>query len=468
MDYKEKIKNLPNSAGVYIMKDKDGNILYVGKAGNLKKRVSSYFRPHGGGFSERIGSMASKIEDIAYIPVSTEAEALIYENSLIKRLEPKYNVALKDDKSYPLLKLTLNEKFPRLFITRRKVNDGSAYYGPYTNVKLLREALIILRQLFPLRSCSKMLKGVCLNYHIKQCVAPCADKIDEANYGEIVSELKLFLEGRREDLLRLLSERMALASRREDFEEASRIKKRIEALSAVRENTVHYGPANEAEELKNILGMKEPLETIEAFDVSNIMGKEAVGSLVCFYKGRPRKSEYRKFRIKRATGIDDYAMMREIVKRRYARLLEEGKGLPDLVLIDGGKAHMSAALEELTGLGLSNIPVIGIAKQFEHIYAKDIREPIVLPKESKALHLLERIRDEAHRFAISYHKNLRSRNIKYSELEEIEGIGGKRKKALLNHFGNIDKIRNARLENLMKVEGMNEKSAKNIIKYFKG
>jgi excinuclease ABC subunit C len=260
---------------------------------------------------------------------------------------------------------------------------------------------------------------------------------------------------------------MLEAARKHDFEGASEIKRRIEALTVVREKTLVYGPANELEELKRLLGLKKPPDVIEAFDVSNIMGSSAVGSMIYFHRGRPRKDEYRKFRIKTVERIDDYAMMREIVSRRYARLAEEKRTLPDLILIDGGKGHLNAALAELQRLGLGQIPAIGIAKEFEHIYIKGRDEPMVLPKESKALHLLQRIRDEAHRFAIAYHKNLLSKGVRFSELDNIRGIGPKRRRALLAHFGSVDGISRAGIEDLMKVEGMNEESARAIIGYFK-
>lgn len=466
MDHQETIKNLPSTPGVYIMKGEKGEILYVGKADNLKRRVSSYFQT-GRRLQDRIEAMVSKVKEITYIPASSSAEALIYENGLIKQLSPRYNVSLRDDKSYPLLKLTANEKFPRLFITRQKKDDGALYFGPYTSAKLLRQALGILKQIFPLRTCKKMPKSLCLNFHIKQCLGPCEGKITEAGYSDIMTELKLFLDGRREELLKLLSRKMEEAAKTEDYEIAAQIRDRVKALAAIRENKVSYSPLDELEELKNILGLNTRPDIIEAFDVSNIMGKEAVGSLVYFYKGRPKKSEYKRFRIKTVSGIDDYGMMREIVRRRYTRLLEEEMRLPDLVLIDGGKGHLNAALEELKIIGLERIPAIGIAKAFEHIFTRDRKDPIILPKESKVLHLLERVRDEAHRFAINYHKSLLSKNVEVSELDKIPGIGAKRKKALLKYFGSIEKIRAANLEDILKVEGMSEKSARNIIGYFK-
>ena len=426
MGLEETVKNLPHTPGVYMMKDASGEILYVGKADNLRKRVSSYFQVsmrHG----DRIESLISQIADVSYLPTATSAEALLYENGLIKRLSPKYNVALRDDKSYPMLKITLKEKFPRLMITREKRKDGSIYYGPYTNAKLLKEALKILQKLFPLMTCNKMPKRKCLEFDIGQCLGPCEGRVDEERYGAIIKELRLFLEGRRSDLLKLLTERMKHLSKDEKFEEAMECRNRLVALGSVNTDKVKYGPANELEELKNILGIKDKLDIIEAIDISNIMGDEAVGSMVYFRKGKPDKNEYRKFKIRTVSRMDDYSMMREIVRRRYTRSVEERKELPDLIVIDGGRGHLSVTLDELKKLGLDDVPVIGIAKparrsplvsdgrgeggEFERIYIKDKKDPILLPKESKALHLLKRVRDEAHRFAISYHKKLMSKRI---------------------------------------------------------
>jgi len=407
---KETVNNLPHTPGVYIMKNASGEVLYVGKANDLKKRVSSYFQ-RSKKHPERIESLVSRVTEIDFLPVSTSAEALIYENGLIKQLSPKYNVALRDDKSYPLLKLTVNEKFPRLILTRERKDDGSIYYGPYTSAKLLKEALKILQKLFPLRTCNKMPKRECLYFSIRECMGPCIGKINEERYNNMVTQLRLFLEGRRAELIRFLADKMKELSKEERFEEAMEYRDRMEALSTVREDRVYYKPIEEIEELKRILGIKERPERIEAFDVSNIMGEEACGSLVYFYKGKPDKNGYRRFRIKTVKGMDDYSMMREIVRRRYTRSLDEKKPLPDLIVIDGGKGHLGVALDELRKLSIGNIPAIGIAKQFEHIYVEDRKEPIVLPKESKALHLLERIRDEAHRFAISYHKKLMSKRM---------------------------------------------------------
>ena len=277
MDLKTIIKNLPNSPGVYIMKDSSMEVLYVGKANDLRKRVSSYFQASRR-LPERKKTLILKVEDIAFISTATSAEALIYENGLIKQLSPKYNVALRDDKSYPLLKLTLNETFPRLIMTRDRYDDGAIYYGPYANVKLLKEALKILQKLFPLRTCDKIPKRECLQFHMKQCLGPCIGKIILGRYDSLAAELKLFLEGRRAELLKLLMNKMKELSKEERFEEALECRDRLEALSAVKEGRVAYKPMDELEELKRILGIKGRLKRIEAFDVSNIMGAEAFGA----------------------------------------------------------------------------------------------------------------------------------------------------------------------------------------------
>lgn len=466
MDIKEKIKKLPRAPGVYIMRGADSEVLYVGKARDLRKRVSSYFRPNQR-HSARIKLMVGKVRDIAHLPTATEAEALIYENGLIKELKPRYNVALRDDKSYPMLKLTMNEKFPRLFVTRQRRQDGALYYGPYSDAGLLKKSLEMLRQIFSLRSCSTMGKRPCLNFHINQCLAPCGGHIDDKSYMELVEEIKLFLNGRRSELLKRVTGKMAEASHEERFEDAAFLRSRLEALSHLKEKAVGYGPAGEAEELRAVIGMAARPETIEAFDVSNIMGESAVGSMVLFFKGKPRKGLYRKFKIKAVSGIDDYAMIREVVRRRYGRVLEEKGDLPDLVVIDGGKGHLAAASEELAKLGIPELPVIGIAKEFERIFVKGQKDPVVLPGESKALHLVQRIRDEAHRFAIAYHKRLKSKRVGLSALDEVRGLGPKRKKALLRHFEGVDGIRSAGLGDLLKAEGINEKTALSIIAHFK-
>lgn len=408
MGIKEKLKDIPRLPGVYIMKGVSGETLYIGKAKDLSKRVSGYFqgsRPK----TARHMALLEKVKDLDYVVTGSEEEALIYEAGLIKEKKPKYNVELKDDKSFPFLKLTLNEKFPRLIITRKKTDDGSLYFGPYTKVKLLRNAVSILKNIFPLRICGKVPGESCLAYHIGQCLGPCVKKINQKSYDEIVRQLILFLEGKKTRLVRELTDKMRKFADEKNFEQAAVIRNRLSALLEVSDRkTADYSSwGNVALKLKKILKLPKPPLKIEAFDVSNISGREAAGSMVYFNNGLPDKSNYRKFRIKNVKGIDDYAMIKEIVRRRYKRLKEENKAFPDLVIIDGGKGHLSAAHEELLKLNAAGIPVIGIAKQEEKIYTLGSHEPLDINRDSEMLHFIQSVRDEAHRFALKYHHALR-------------------------------------------------------------
>lgn len=410
MDIKERLDKIPTSPGIYLFFGKDREVLYIGKASNLRKRIASYFQKKY--YSPRIEALVSQIRDLDYISTSSSAEALIYEATLIKEKKPKYNVELKDDKSYPFLKLTVNEKFPQLFITRGKKENDAVYYGPYTNVKLLRKALSIIRGIFLLRSCKNLPKSACLKAHIKKCVAPCNGSISAKDYRKIVDEVKLFLEGKKENLVNNLSERMEKLSKKMEYEKALALRDKIEALSAMWKGRKSPPSLNrEINQLKDMLGLRVMPARIEAFDISNIHGKEAVGSMVSFFSGRPQKDEYRRFRIKNIAGIDDYGMIREVMRRRYTRLLREKCRLPDLILIDGGRGHLNVARNELNKIGPLKIPVISIAKGKELIYVEGEKNPLTLSRNSLALMLIMRIRDEAHRFAISYHKLLRGKGL---------------------------------------------------------
>lgn len=464
---KERLKNIPDLPGVYIMKDNMGRALYIGKAASLKKRVSSYFK-RDPNISHRIRLMTEKAADVSFIVTGSEAEALITESAFIKRYRPRYNVALKDDKSYPYLKLTVGEEFPRLMLTRKLRRNGSLYYGPYTDVKLLRKALGIMKRLFPLRTCRRMPKKVCLNYHIGQCPAPCVEAVDKSEYGDIVKELELFLTGRREELIDELSRKMRWAAEKRDFEEAALLRDRIVALSVVPRPTGGASiiekakPYDEVTALKSLLGLKRVPRRIEAFDVSNISGKEATGSMITFIDGRPSKDDYRRFKIRDVSGIDDYKMMKELVRRRYERVKAERLPCPDLIIVDGGKGQLNAASSVLEELGFERLSVIGIAKKFEHIYLRKRKEPIIFSEHSPVLRLIQRLRDEAHRFAVAYHRKLRRKTLRRSALDEIEGIGKKRKRLLLNRFGSVENIRKAGVEELRSVKGISIKLAKSI------
>ena len=466
MDIKRKIKTLPDSAGVYLMKGRAGEIIYIGKAASLKKRVTSYFRQRP--LSARLQALIDNIKDIDYIVTASEAEALLLEAGLIKSNQPKYNVALSDDKNYPLLKLTLNEKFPRLLITRRVKGDGARYFGPFTEAKLLRQALAFLRRVFPLRTCKTMPKTACLNYYLRQCLAPCADKTDAKRYNETVNHLVMFLEGKRPGLLKQLEARMAAASNEKRYEEAALIRDQIRALTAaVLIPKKGQGIINQLGALKEISHLKKEPQRIEAFDVSNISGKEAVGSMVAFLNGKPHKDGYRRFKIKEVKGIDDYGMIREIVHRRYADLLKQKEQPPNLIIIDGGKGHLSNAIAELEKLGLKDIPIMAIAKEFDHIYLPGKSEPIKLAPNSLVLYLIQRIRDEAHRFAIGYHKVLRAKLTSTSLLDGIKGIGPKKKTALIKHFGSVEGVRRANKADLLQIKGVNKGLAEEIKRHIK-
>jgi len=412
MGLKEKVKKFPASPGVYMFKDAEGEIIYIGKARNLSRRVSGYFKEH---IPKTIRQMSllERVKDLDYIVTTSEEEALLYEANLIKENRPKYNVELKDDKSFPLLKLT-KEKFPRLIITRKKLKDGSRYFGPYTRVKPLRRAVSIMKGIFPLRTCRKIKDQVCLSYHIGQCLAPCIGKINEREYKELVRQLILFLEGKKKRLLKELTEKMKELSKKESFEEAAIIRNRISALSEVPGKRMrdYSGWGDVAVKLKKILHLPRLPIRVEAFDVSNIQGKEATGSMVYFYNGRPDKTNYRKFRIKGVEDIDDYAMIQEIVRRRYKRLKEEQGVFPDLIIIDGGKGHLGAAYDVLVRLNLRHIPIISIAKEKERIYTRSSKAPLDINRDGELLHFIQRIRDEAHRFALKYHHALRSKKLK--------------------------------------------------------
>lgn len=475
MDINAKIKNSPNTAGVYLLKDKGGEVIYIGKASSIRKRLRNHFKNDA---QARQRALIEASCDLDYILTPDESTALLLEAALIKKYNPRYNVALRDDKSYPRLKLTLNEEYPRLFITRRLKSDDAVYFGPYTSAKLLRKALMFMRRVFPLRTCRVIPNQVCLNFHIGQCLAPCIEKNSKEGYLKVVEELRLFLDGKQDQLIRSLAEQMKQASENKDYEKAATIRDRIKALSLVTgqlqqaavmevlQKRPYLHPSLQIEQLGAILNLPKVPSVVEAFDVSNISGKEAVGSMISFKDGKPEKNQYRKFRIKTVGVIDDYSMIREIVSRRYTYLLNQGLALPDLIIIDGGKGHLAAAKQELNRLGLWGIPVISIAKGPDRLYISKDKEPIMLGRFEAALLLVQRIRDEAHRFAIGYHRLLRRKQTSASELDNIEGVGPKRKAYLIGHFGSLDEIKMADIEDLKKVKFISEKEAKAIYNYF--
>lgn len=582
----EKLKTLPDSPGVYIMKDAAGKIIYVGKAIVLKNRVRQYFhsnKNHGA----KVKAMVAKIADFETIVTASEVEALILECNLIKKYRPRYNICLKDDKSYPYLKLTLAEKFPRVFVTRRLEKDGSKYFGPYTNGFAVKESLELLRKLFPLRTCKKFPARPCLEFQIGRCLAPCVNKISAENYSILVKAVEKFLEGHTAEVEKDLEIKMLAAAEDLNFELAAKFRDVLLAVKKIsekqkivtdagnldavglarlnsevcaqiffvrdgkvlgRENFLLNGAADESDEksvaeflkqyytttkiaaeeillpvsladedlkilsewlnvkisnpkrgvkfelvematenakkfleeknaradlknaqtvgavveLQKYLNLPKLPRRMECFDISHFQGAETVASMVVFENGTPDKKSYRRFKIRSTEGKpDDFLSMKEVTKRRYGK----AENLPDLIVIDGGIGQLNSALEIIRGFGL-NVPVVGLAKQFELIFVEGKSEPVELPRGSQSLYLMQRIRDEAHRFAITYHRKLRrKRNLK-SELDNISGIGEKRRADLFKKFGSIQKIKSATLDELLEIPSMNKAAAEELQRFF--
>ncbi len=585
---------LPEKPGVYIMHDAAGKVIYVGKAVILKNRVRSYFRAPGQQ-SLKVRTMVSHIDDLETIVTDSEIEALILECNLIKKYRPRYNIMLKDDKTYPYLKVTVQETYPRLCVTRRVVKDGSRYYGPYADVGAMHAAVRLLRRLFPLRRCRSLnQERPCLQYHIHRCPAPCAGYISPEAYGRLVEAVCLVLDGKTADLKRSLKEHMQQDSQELRFEEAARCRDQIRALERLEEqqkavlaagdmDIIGYGaddfsvclqvffvragkllgrkefffppgdppqdlltaflkqyyiqddvfipkeiilaPVPEAaeqellsswlteraghkvellqpqrgdkakllrlaeenarklihekertgqleqesnlqaaEDLQRALGLTQPLGRMDCFDISHTQGAETVASMVVFKDGAPSKTDYRRYKLLSTEGKpDDFKSMQEVVYRRY----RDYKDLPNLVVIDGGKGQLSSALTVIRGLGLAELPVIGLAKREEEIFVEGRSESILLDRESAALHLIQRLRDEAHRFAITYHRKLRAKRNLVSILDHVEGIGPKRRQALWQHFPSLDAMKAASEEELAAVAGMNKGAAAKLAAFFR-
>lgn len=408
-DIKTKIKELPYNSGIYLFKDALGVVIYIGKANNIRKRVESYFRKNTG--SLKTDFLVTHIIHIDTIQTASEAEALILEASLIKKYLPKYNIQLKDGKTYPFIQIT-KEEFPLVKLIRlntRKYKDIAAeFWGPYVNPALVREALQIIRRIFPFRTCEPFSTKLCLYYDLGLCQGPCEGHVTKDEYLRNIRSIKLILDGKKDDLYRSLRTEMEDLSRRKDFEGAARLRDQIRAVGALYSGTGDINYFKEAEQLQRAIGLERAPIRIECFDISNIMGNQSVGSMVSFLNGKPDKNNYRRFRIKTVTGIDDFRMIAEIVRRRYTRLQKENLSFPDLIIIDGGKGQLGAAIMELKKLKLI-LPIISLAKQEEEIFLPGKRNSIKLSHDSLGLKLLMRIRDEAHRFGLKYHTLLRAK-----------------------------------------------------------
>ncbi len=474
MDLKEKLMTIPEKPGCYFFKN-NNDIIYIGKAISLKKRVNSYFNiPQSS--SPKLEALVSEITDIEWNITNSEIEALLLESQLIKQHQPKYNKRAKDDKSFPYVHIT-DEPFPRILIKRLIKNADrkpGKYFGPFTDVKALRQTLRFIFKTFPAANCSKSVdkqKRFCLKYQYHLCSAPCVKKISKNEYNNRINLICKLLSGQKESLLKELYTDMEAASKNLDFEKAAEIRDQIFALEKSIRNVAITSTESDLEtisegvkELKKSLDLEKNPYRIAGFDISNIGGTLATGSLVIFENGLPKKEDYRRFRIKQ-TGPDDVAMIKELIDRRYKRVLNENLQLPDLILIDGGKGQVNAASSILKKYDLE-IPVIGLAKKDESIFFPQKSDPLNLSRNSKALFLLERVRDEAHRFAISYHKKLRQKTIKRSILEDIPGIGKKISEKLINYFGSVEKIKQASLEELKTVPRLSDKLAEKIYSYF--
>lgn len=407
-----KVKRLPLNSGVYLFKDGDGKIIYVGKAVSLRKRVQSYFRKKLDRFKTEL--LVKHIVDLDFIETYSEAEALILEASLVKEHQPRFNIELKDGKMYPHIQIT-KEKYPRVEVVRLSNLDaqeeqkkGAMYYGPYINPGLIRDALHLIRRIFPFRMNRGYADKSTLEYDIGLREAPDIEDVDPKLYAQNIKNVKLILEGKKDKLYRDLRQQMENFAQAKKFEQAAKVRDQIRAIGALYSGTGDVNYFKEVEQLQRMVNLPLKPERIECFDISHAMGKQTVGSMVSFLNGKPDKSNYRRFRIKEVAGIDDFSSIAEVVKRRYRRLQKEGRAYPDLIVIDGGKGQLSAAVSELKTLGI-DIPIISLAKQEEEIFLPRKRDSIKLRKDSLALQLLQRVRDEAHRFAIAYHRKLRGK-----------------------------------------------------------
>ncbi len=459
---KKRLQELPDTPGVYFFKNHEGNPVYIGKAVSIRRRVAGHFRFYGESFSKE-GILLAQTARVDFIETPTEAEALLLESSLVKQFVPKYNQLLKDDKSYPYLKITA-EEYPRLLISHGRTADGAKYFGPYTEGRLLRQVLKLLQKQFPLRTCKKLPKKVCLQYHIGQCGGPCEGLQSREAYLATMRELGDFLSGRRDALVRNLSRRMKEFSAAHEYEKAKMLYDEIRALSTV-PAVLHpkVESAGILEDLKEKLSLPVLPQRIDCFDISNIQGREAVASMAVFIGGKPARDQYRRFRIKTVQGIDDYRMMKEVVRRRYSKILENKEPLPDLVVIDGGKGHLSAAHGQLKELGLGSLAIVSIAKQHEYIFSPERQAPYVFSPTSPHLALLRRLRDEAHRFAITYHRKLHRREALLSALDAVPGVGPKTRERLFRKAGPADKIRTMAPEAVSEAAGISLKLAQKVV-----
>ena len=473
---RDKLSQLPHKPGVYLMRDRFGTVIYVGKARALRKRVSQYFHPsRRHGWDLKLAALIEAIEDFDVHVVKSEPEALLLEGKLIKEFKPRYNVSFRDDKNFLLIKVNLNDPIPRFSLTRVRQQDGAKYFGPFVSSGACRRTITMLRKKFNLRGC-RPLKPTerdykhCLYGHLQHCSAPCVGKVTLDDYRQQVAKASDYLEGQAGEWEKELETEMKKAAESLDYEKAARYRDMISDLRETTRRSRKFtrmpvklpGAIDTGRDLialAQALNLAAPPERIEGFDISNISGTFMVASMVSFLDGKPDRARYRRFRMKSVVAQDDFACMAETVRRRYSRLKRESRPMPDLILIDGGKGQLGMACRELAKLGLEHLPVIGLAKEFEEIYQPGKRTPLRLGLDSGALKLLQRVRDESHRFANTYNAELRLKKISESILDELPGIGSSRKAALLKKFGSVQQLRKASLEDIQQVPGFGKKSA---------
>ena len=467
---KSKVRDLPNKPGVYLMRDKLGRVIYVGKARSLRKRVSQYFHPSRVmRWDPKTRALIDSIADFETFVVKSEPEALLLEGKLIKEFKPRYNAMFKDDKRFLMVKVNMSEQYPRFKFARLKKDDGARYFGPFAHAGAVRLAMQWIRKTYGvLIQGTGAPKEKDLKYSTYLVPVPLAEMPHE-EYLRRVEQACEFLEGRNKEATDQLEREMLSASRAMQFEKAAELRdvvnslREIGRMSRERKFVRDFQPKiefhKEMEELQHVLNLPTLPQHVEGFDISNISGTLSVASTVCFRDGKPHKEHYRHYRIKTVEGSDDFASMAEVVGRRYARVQSEGGALPDLVMVDGGKGQLMAALRALWKLGIRELPVIGLAKQMEEIHVPEQALPIRLPSNSPALHLIQRLRDEAHRFANTYHHKLRKRRLQESVLDEFPGLGEKRKLALLQRFGSIQRLREATADEMAEVSGIGPKMA---------
>jgi excinuclease ABC subunit C len=475
-----KVRHLPHKPGVYIYRDKFNRIIYVGKAKDLRKRVSQYFHPSRKMTADRkTKALIENIYDIEAHVVKSEAESLLLEGQMIKDHRPRYNVSFKDDKRFLLVKINPNDSYPKFQTTRLKKEDGCRYFGPFAQSGSLRRTLNVMNRQFGLRSCRPAIPDEkdykhCHDDVIKNCSAPCIKKVTREEYHKRVRLACDFLEGKSKEMLLELEQEMRRAAKNTDFEKAAQLRNMLEDLQRttskqkrfVRELPSTVAPEQDMLALQKALSMDHLPLHIECFDISNISTTHKVASMVIFRNGKPNRYNYRRYRIKTVAGQDDFASMAEVVRRRYARLIKEEKPLPDLIVVDGGKGQLSSAVRELEALGCHGQRIIGLAKQREEIFTPRVSEPIVIPHESGAIRLLQRVRDEAHRIANGYHQLLMKRRMTESLLDDCPGISEAKKLALLKHFGSIEKVRKADAKKLAQVAGIGPKLASGVVEFF--